>query len=79
MFKRLFWIAVGVGIGVTAVAKANAYVRANTPKAASDFVLGPDNPDLTRDTLRGLVDDFRRHRSQRERELTSRYIKEPVD
>ena len=79
MFKRFFWVAVGVGIGVAAVAKANAYVRANTPKAAADFVLGPDNPDLMKDTLRGLIDDFRRHQEQRERELESRYIKDPLD
>lgn len=77
MFKRFFWIAIGIGIGVTAVAKANAYVRANTPRAAADFVLGPDNPDLTKDTLRGLVDEFRRHQAQRERELESRYITSP--
>lgn len=79
MFKRLFWITLGVGIGVAAVAKANAYVRANTPRAAADFVLGPDNPQLTADTLRGLLEDFRHHQAERERELNARYIKTPLD
>ena len=31
MFKRLFWISIGVGIGAVAVTKAQAYVKANTP------------------------------------------------
>ena len=29
MFKRLFWISIGVGIGAVAVIKAQAYVKAN--------------------------------------------------
>ena len=29
MFKRLFWISIGVGIGAVAVTKAQAYVKAN--------------------------------------------------
>ena len=28
MFKRLFWVSIGVGIGVVAVTKAQAYVKA---------------------------------------------------
>ena len=31
MFKRLFWIGVGVTVGALAVIKAQAYVKANTP------------------------------------------------
>ena len=42
MFKRLFWISIGVGIGAVAVTKAQAYVKANTPDAARQFLLGPD-------------------------------------
>ena len=34
MFKRLFWIGVGVTVGALAVIKAQAYVKANTPDAA---------------------------------------------
>lgn len=30
MFKRLFWIGVGVTVGALAVIKAQAYVKANT-------------------------------------------------
>ena len=39
MFKRLFWISIGVGIGAVAVTKAQAYVKANTPDAARQFLL----------------------------------------
>ena len=42
MFKRLFWIGVGVTVGALAVIKAQAYVKANTPDAARAFVFGPD-------------------------------------
>ena len=39
MFKRLFWVFIGVGIGVVAVTKAQAYVKANTPDTARQFLL----------------------------------------
>ena len=42
MFKRIFWVGVGVAIGIVAVTKAQAYVKANTPDAARQFLLGPD-------------------------------------
>ena len=42
MFKRLFWVSIGVGIGVVAVTKAQAYVKASTPDTARQFLLGPD-------------------------------------
>ena len=35
MFKRIFWVGVGVAIGIVAVTKAQAYVKANTPDAAA--------------------------------------------
>ena len=43
MFKRIFWVGVGVAIGIVAVTKAQAYVKANTPDAARQFLLGPDH------------------------------------
>ena len=30
MFKRIFWVGVGVAIGIVAVTKAQAYVKANS-------------------------------------------------
>ena len=42
MRKRLLWIALGMIAGVVAVSKANAYVKANTPDKARQFLLGPD-------------------------------------
>ena len=55
MFKRLFWVSIGVGIGVVAVTKAQAYVKANTPDTARQFLLGPDQDHVTMRTLEGLV------------------------
>ncbi len=47
MFKRIFWVGVGVAIGVVAVAKAQAYVKANTPDTARQFLLGSDQDHVT--------------------------------
>ena len=58
MFKRIFWVGVGVAIGVMAVTKAQAYVKANTPDAARQFLLGPDQDNVPMKTLEGLVNEF---------------------
>lgn len=73
MFKRLFWIALGAGLGVVAVSKAQAYVRANTPDKARQFVLGPDEDHVAARTLSGLVSEFNATRINREQELNRRY------
>lgn len=73
MFKRLFWIGVGVTIGVTAVMKAQAYVKANTPDAARQFLLGPDQEHVGMRTLQGLWHEFNAVRQAREAELNKRY------
>ena len=56
MVKRLFWIAVGVAIGIVAVSKAQAYVKANTPDSARQFLLGPDQDHVAVRTLEGLAE-----------------------
>lgn len=58
MFKRIFWVGVGVAIGIVAVTKAQAYVKANTPDAARQFLLGPDQDNVPMKTLEGLVNEF---------------------
>ena len=73
MFKRLFWVSIGVGIGVVAVTKAQAYVKANTPDAARQFLLGPDQDHVTMRTLEGLVNEFNATRRAREAELNTKY------
>lgn len=73
MFKRLFWIGVGIAIGVTAVAKAQAYVKAHTPDKARQFVLGPDQENVTIRTLEGLINEFNATRRAREAELNRKY------
>ncbi|KAB8287433.1 hypothetical protein DSM100688_1520 [Bifidobacterium ramosum] len=73
MFKRLFWIGIGFAAGVIAVSKANAYVKANTPDAMRQFVLGPDQDHVTMRTLEGLVNEFNATRRAREAELSRTY------
>ena len=68
MFKRLFWISIGVGIGAVAVTKAQAYVKANTPDAARQFLLGPDQDHVAVRTLEGLFNEFDKARRAREAE-----------
>ncbi|PKV01130.1 hypothetical protein CQR52_0288 [Bifidobacterium pseudolongum subsp. pseudolongum] len=74
MFKRLFWVGLGVVTGVVAVSKAQAYVKANTPDKARQFLLGPDQENVGMRTLEGLVNEFTQVRRTREAELNNRYI-----
>ncbi|KAA8817162.1 hypothetical protein BW13_06140 [Bifidobacterium sp. UTCIF-37] len=75
MFKRIFWVGLGFGLGVIAVSKAQAYVKANTPDAARQFLLGPDQDNVAVRTLAGLFDEFNTARKAREHELNERYSK----
>ena len=74
MFKSIFWVGVGVAIGIVAVTKAQAYVKANTPDAARQFLLGPDQDNVPMKTLEGLVNEFNATRRAREAELNRQYI-----
>ncbi|WEV73086.1 hypothetical protein [Bifidobacterium sp. ESL0790] len=73
MVKRIFWMSLGFAAGVVAVSKAEAYVRANTPDVARQFVLGPDEDHVAVRTLRGLLGEFNETRRSRETELNSKY------
>ncbi|MBM6699263.1 hypothetical protein H7U32_02755 [Bifidobacterium pullorum subsp. saeculare] len=73
MLKRLFWVGVGVALGVLAVTKAQAYVKANTPDKARQFLLGPDQDHVAVRTLSGLIAEFNETRRAREDELNRRY------
>ena len=74
MFKRIFWMGLGVTAGVVLVTKAEAYVRANTPKRAREFVLGEDQDQVASRTLSGLVSQFTQTMYQRQDELDRRYL-----
>ena len=74
MFKRLFWIGVGVTIGVVTASKARAYVKAHTPAGARDFVFGHDTTNVAVSTLQGLYDEFQETHRAREAELNRQYI-----
>jgi hypothetical protein len=73
MFKRVFWVGVGVVVGVVVASKAQAYVKANTPDAARQFLLGPDQEHVATRTLDGLVNEFNTARRQRESQLNQQY------
>ena len=74
MFKRLFWIGVGAGIGIVAVTKAKAYLRTHTPDAPRQFFLGADSEDenVPMRTLRALYTEFEENRALREAQLNER-------
>lgn len=74
MVKRLFWVGVGVAVGVLAVTKAQAYIKANTPDSARQFFLGPDQNNVAVRTLEGLYNEFNEARKAREKELNSRFL-----
>ena len=74
MFKRLFWLGAGIATGLVLAAKAQSYVKAHTPDGARQFVLGPDQDNVTIRTLAALWEDFNAAREARERELTGRYL-----
>lgn len=76
MFKRLFWISIGVGIGAVAVTKAQAYVKANTPDAARQFLFGPDQDHVAVRTLEALFNEFDEARRAREAELNTKYAEQ---
>ena len=65
MFKRLFWISIGVGIGAVAVT--------NTSDAARQFLFGPDQDHVAVRTLEGLFNEFNETRRAREAELNTKY------
>ncbi|OZG49973.1 hypothetical protein [Bombiscardovia coagulans] len=73
MFKRVFWIGTGIVVGVVAVSKAQAYVRANTPQKAREFILGPDEDNVGQRTLFGLLTQFQQVMKTREDELNNQY------
>lgn len=73
MFKRLFWIGIGAALGVLAVSKAQAYVRAKTPDGPRKFLLGSDQDNIHIRTLQGLISDFNEARRQREDELNREF------
>ncbi len=75
MFKRLFWMCVGIVIGVLAVTKARAYVKAKMPDTARKFVFGVEPENITLSTLIGLFKDFNNSRKEHEAELNSRYAR----
>lgn len=74
MVKRIFWVGVGAALGVLAISKAQAYVKANTPDKARQFILGPDQDHVAMRTLEGLVSQFKEAKNTRETELNSTYM-----
>ncbi|WP_250310093.1 hypothetical protein [Gardnerella sp. Marseille-Q2328] len=75
MFKRLFWMCVGIVVGVLAVTKARAYVKAKVPSSARKFLFDQDPENITVRTVIGLFKDFNTSRKAHENELNARYAR----
>ena len=75
MIKRLFWFLVGFGAGLVVASKAQAYVRAHTPRMAREFVLGPDQDNVAMRTLGSLIADFRKYSNEKEAEMNEKYAR----
>ncbi|NMM96191.1 hypothetical protein G1C98_0927 [Bifidobacterium sp. DSM 109960] len=73
MFKRLFWMSAGFCAGVFTVMKAQAYVKANTPAPARQFLLGPDIDNVGLRTAQAMLREFNETRKARESELNKKY------
>ncbi len=83
LFRKIFWMGLGAGIALWSISKAKAYVRANTPQKAREFVFGSDeeNDHIARTTLTDLVDEVKTRQKAREEELTQRFVQrsKPTD
>ncbi|BDR52946.1 hypothetical protein KIM372_08530 [Bombiscardovia nodaiensis] len=66
-------------MGVIAASKAQAYVRANTPQKAREFVLGPDQDHVAERTLSSLLAQFQAVMGSREAELNQHYANRFTD
>ncbi|WP_418968535.1 hypothetical protein [Alloscardovia omnicolens] len=75
MFKRIFWFLVGFASGLVVASKAQAYVRAHTPRMAREFVLGPDQNNVALRTLGAFVEDFKKYSSEKEAEMNEHYAR----
>lgn len=61
--KRLFWLGLGVGIGVLVVRKVTKKAEAYTPKGLANAVSGLG------DTFRAFAEDVREAMAEREDEM----------
>lgn len=75
LFRKLFWVSIGAGLGVYGYAKFRAYARAHTPRPVAHFAFGPElsDQDAMTSTLTNLRTEFEQAQAQREQELTDRF------
>jgi hypothetical protein len=71
MFKRLFWLGVGIGIGVAVVRlvskKASAYSPAGLAGQATESLHGVAG------SVRGFIEDFREAMDEREEDIRQHF------
>ena len=73
MFKRLFWIGVGVTVGALAVIKARPTSRP-TPLTPHELRVRPGSGPCGHEDAGRLVNEFNATRRAREAELNQHYI-----
>ena len=67
MIRRLFWLAVGAGLGVWALRRAQSLQQALRPEAVAGTAAG--TAQLTAQRVSGFLADVRELRAEREAEL----------
>ena len=71
--KKLFYISLGVAIGVIMVSKARAYVKSSLPDKASSFLF-PEDGNLPASTLQALLAEFSSAMEEKEKQLADKFL-----
>ena len=71
--KKLFYLSLGMAIGVVMVSKARAYVKNSLPDKASSFLF-PDEEGLPASTLQALLQEFSSAMAQKEKQLADKFL-----
>ena len=71
--KKLFYISLGVAIGVIMVSKARAYVKSSLPDKASSFLF-PEEGSLPASTLQALLAEFSSAMEEKEKQLADKFL-----
>lgn len=75
MLKRLFWLCVGIAVGVIAVTKARAYVKSRIPDKLQSVLFEQEPENLTLRTVLQLCKDFHTSRKMHEAQLNEKYAR----
>ena len=72
--KKLFYLSLGVAIGVIMVSKARAYVKSSLPDKASSFLFSGEDVNLPASTLQALIAEFSCAMEEKEKQLADKFL-----